>query len=139
MKITIITFFVVLLLMQAIQIDKINPVTDKSLEIQAPKEVKVLLKNACYDCHSNETVWPWYSSIAPGSWLIEGHVVDGRKALDFTKWNSYSQEKKEKKLKRIYRTVYAAMPLASYMWIHKEANLTKEQRELIREWTGVRR
>jgi hypothetical protein len=139
MKITIIIFFVVLLLMQAIQIDKTNPVIDKSLEIQAPKKVKVLLKNACYDCHSNETVWPWYSSIAPGSWIIEGHVVDGRKALDFSTWANYTKEEKKKKLKEIYRTVYAVMPLASYTWIHKEANLTKEQRELIREWTGVRR
>ncbi len=139
MKITIIIFFVVLLLMQAIQIDKTNPVIDKSLEIQAPKEVKVLLKNACYDCHSNETIWPWYSSIAPGSWIIEGHVVDGRKALDFSTWANYTKEEKKKKLKEIYRTAYAVMPLASYTWIHKEANLTKEQRELIREWTGVRR
>ncbi|MGB5917914.1 MULTISPECIES: heme-binding domain-containing protein [unclassified Arcobacter] len=139
MKITILIFFVVLLLMQAIQIDKTNPVIDKSLEIQTPKEVKVLLKNACYDCHSSETIWPWYSSIAPGSWIIEGHVVDGRKALDFSKWANYTKEEKEKKLKEIYRTAYAAMPLASYTWIHKEANLTKEQRELIREWTGVRR
>ena len=139
MKITILIFFIVLLLMQAIQINKTNPVTDKSLEIQAPKEVKVLLKNACYDCHSSETIWPWYSSIAPGSWIIEGHVVDGRKALDFSTWANYTKEEKEKKLKKIHRTVYAAMPLASYIWIHKEANLTKEQRALIREWTGVRK
>jgi hypothetical protein len=139
MKITILIFFVILLLMQAIQIDKTNPVVDKSLEIKAPKEVMNIFKNSCYDCHSNKTVWPWYSSIAPVSWIVDGHVVDGRKALDFTKWNSYSQEKKDKKLKRIYRTVYAAMPLASYTWIHKSAELTKEQRELVREWTGVRR
>ncbi|WP_428026917.1 heme-binding domain-containing protein [Arcobacter sp.] len=139
MKVTILVFFIILLLMQAIQIDKTNPVLDKSLEIQAPKEVMGIFKNACYDCHSNQTTWPWYSSIAPASWIINDHVKHGRKALDFTSWESYSQEEKMKKLKEIYRTVYASMPLASYISIHKEAELSKEQRELIRTWTGVRR
>ncbi|WP_428024785.1 heme-binding domain-containing protein [Arcobacter sp.] len=139
MKVTILVFFIILLLMQAIQIDKTNPVVDKSLEIQAPKEVMGIFKNACYDCHSNQTTWPWYSSIAPASWIINDHVKHGRKALDFTSWESYSQEEKMKKLKEIYRTVYASMPLASYISMHKEAELSKEQRELIRTWTGVRR
>ncbi len=139
MKVTILVFFIILLLMQAIQIDKTNPVVDKSLEIQAPKEVMGIFKNACYDCHSNQTTWPWYSSIAPASWIINDHVKHGRKALDFTSWESYSQEEKMKKLKEIYRTVYASMPLTSYISMHKEAELSKEQRELIRTWTGVRR
>ncbi|PLY09393.1 MAG: cytochrome C [Arcobacter sp.] len=139
MKITILVFFIILLLMQAIQIDKTNPIVDKSLEIQAPTEVMGIFKNACYDCHSNQTIWPWYSSIAPASWMLKSHVDDGRKSLDFTSWESYSKDEKTKKLKEIYRTVYAAMPLASYVSMHKKAELSKEQRELIRTWTGVRR
>lgn len=139
MKITILVFFIILLLMQAIQIDKTNPIVDKSLEIQAPKEVMGIFKNACYACHSNQTTWPWYSSIAPASWIIKDHVIHGRKALDFTSWESYSEDEKTKKLKEIYRTVYASMPLASYISMHEEAYLSKEQRELVRTWTGVRR
>lgn len=139
MKITILVFFIILILMQAIQVDKTNPVVDKSLEIQAPKEIMGIFKNACYACHSNQTTWPWYSSIAPASWIIKDHVTHGRKALDFTSWESYSEDEKTKKLKEIYRTVYASMPLASYISMHEEAELSKEQRELVRTWTGVRR
>ncbi len=139
MKITILVFFIILLLMQAIQIDKTNPIVDKSLEIEAPKELMEIFKNACYDCHSNQTTWPWYSSIAPASWIIEGHVNNGRKSLDFTTWKLYSEDEKVKKLKEIYRTVYASMPLASYISMHEKAELSKEQRELVRTWTGVRR
>lgn len=139
MKVTILVFFIILLLMQAIQIEKSNPVIDKSLEIIAPNEIQVLFENACYDCHSNQTQWPWYSSIAPASWIIKGHVENGRKSLDFTRWQEYTEEEKIKKLKEIYRTVYASMPIASYISMHEKAELSKEQRELIRTWTGVRR
>jgi hypothetical protein len=125
--------------MQVIQVEKTNPIVEKSLEIKAPENIMKMFKNACYDCHSNETVWPWYSSIAPASWIIKGHVEDGRRSLDFTKWELYNEEEKLKKLKEIYRTVYASMPLVNYIKLHKEADLSKEQRELIREWTGVRR
>lgn len=139
MKNTLIIIFAMFALMQLIQVEKVNPNIDKILEIQAPAEVQTILENACYDCHSNKTVWPWYADIAPASWIIQDHVVQGRKTLNFSTWNEYTDEVKKDKLKKIYRTVYAAMPLASYIQLHDEANLTKEQRELIRSWTGVRR
>ena len=139
MKVTLIVFFLVFLVMQAFQIDKTNPTSEKSLEIQAPKEVMTIFKKACFDCHSNNTVWPWYSNIAPMSWTVKNHVEDGRRALNLSLWNSLSKEEQEKKLKKIYKKVYAAMPLASYIALHEEADLTKEERSLIREWTGVRR
>jgi len=139
MKLTIYIFITILLLMQVIQVEKTNPIVEKTLEIKAPENIMKMFKNACYDCHSNETIWPWYSSIAPASWIIKGHVEDGRRSLDFTKWELYNEEEKLKKLKEIYRTVYASMPLVNYIKLHKEADLSKEQRELIREWTGVRR
>lgn len=139
MKVTIIVFFTILLLMQIIQVEKTNPKSDGSLEINAPVEIKELFINACYDCHSNQTVWPWYSSIAPASWIIKGHVEDGRRSLNFEEWESYSEKEKNKQLREIYRTVYASMPPKDYIRMHDKADLTKEQRELIREWTGVRR
>ncbi len=124
--------------MQFIQTDKTNPNVDKNKEIKANAEVMKIFKTACYDCHSNETIYPWYSKIAPFSWIVSNHINEGRKALNFSTWENYSDEEKKEHLKDIYRTVYASMPLQSYLWIHDDAILTKEQRTLIRDWTGVR-
>lgn len=139
MKRTLLIFLVLFVVMQFIQIDKTNEVTDKNLEIKADEKVMNIFRTACYDCHSNETKYPWYSNVAPFSWAISDHVKDGRMALNFSLWEKYSKEEKDEHLKDIYRTVYAAMPLQSYIWLHKEADLTKEQRNLIRDWTGVRK
>lgn len=139
MKATIAIFFIIIVLIQAIQVDKTNPKTETSKEINTNSEIMAIFKKACYDCHSNETVWPWYSNIAPFSWSIASHVEDGRKALNFSTWNDYSEEEKGKLLKKIHRTAYAAMPLASYITFHEEADLTKDERNLIRDWTGVRK
>lgn len=97
-----------------------------------------ILKTSCFDCHSNEVKYPWYSDIAPFSWVVANHVNTGRKALNFSIWENYSPEKKEEKLKEIFRTAYASMPLPSYIYAHEEADLSKEQRTMIRNWTGVR-
>lgn len=138
MKRAIYIMVALFLVMQLFRIDKTNPPLDKSLEISAPQNIQTMFKNACYDCHSNQTKWPWYSEIAPGSWIIARHVKHGRKALDFTAWKNYDEETKKKKMKAIYRTVYGSMPLPAYEAFHDEAMLTKEQREEIRDWTGVR-
>jgi len=139
MKRTLLIFLLVFLAMQLIQTEQKNVAVNKELEITAPTEVMSILKKACYDCHSNEVKWPWYSKIAPFSWVISEHVDDGRKWLNFSEWENYTQEEKKKKLKGTYRTVYAVMPLQSYIWLHEEADLTKEERSLIRDWTGVRK
>jgi hypothetical protein len=139
MKRTLLIFLIVFIVMQFIQTDKTLPSVDKNLEIKANEEIMTIFKNACYDCHSNEVKWPWYSNIAPFSWVISNHVNEGRKALNFSTWENYSEEEKQKELKAIYRTVYGSMPLMSYIWLHKEGDLTKEQRQLVRDWTGVRK
>ncbi len=113
-----------------------NPKTDKSLEIKAPQEIMTIFKRSCYDCHSNEVKSPWYASVAPASFFVKNHVDLGRKWLNFSTWEEYTQEQKDKKLTGIFRTVYAAMPLSSYLSMHEEAKLTKEEITLIREWTG---
>lgn len=138
MKLALLIFLIIFIVMQFIQPDKENIIVDKNLEIKAPTEVMTLLKTSCFDCHSNETTWPWYSQIAPFSWVVANHVNTGRKALNFSTWENYSPQLKEEKLKAIYRTAYASMPLPSYIYAHEEANLTKEQRSMIRDWTGVR-
>ncbi|MGM0519562.1 MAG: heme-binding domain-containing protein [Campylobacterota bacterium] len=138
MKRALLIFLIIFIVMQFIQTKQENYETDKSLEIQAPKKVMNIFKNSCYDCHSGETSWPWYSNIAPFSWVINSHVKNGRKALDFSTWEKYTKEEKKEQLEDIYRTVYALMPLQSYVMFHKETDLTKEERKLIRDWTGVR-
>ncbi len=139
MKKFLIIIFVCFILIQFIRIDKTLPVSAENLEIKTPKEVMSILKKACYDCHSNEVIYPWYSNIAPFSFTIDSHIKEGRKALNFSTWKKYTSEEKEKKLKDIYRTAYAAMPLQSYIWLHSEADLSKEERKILRDWTGVRK
>lgn len=113
-----------------------NHETSKELEIKAPEKVMEVFKRACYDCHSNEVKVPWYASIAPGSFYIKNHVDIGRKWLNFSEWENYTPKEKDEKLEGIYRTIYAAMPLQSYILLHEEAKLTKEEIRMIREWTG---
>ena len=139
MKKTLFIILAIFLLMQLIQTDKINKATPKELEIKAPEQIITMLKNACYDCHSNEVKWPWYSNIAPFSWIIDDHVSNGRQALNFSTWENYTKEEKKKQLKEIFRTAYASMPLAGYIKFHEEADLTREQRTQIRDWTGVKK
>ena len=139
MKRTLLIFFIIFILMQFIQTNKENIAQEKNLEMKVDNiEVYNILKTACYDCHSNETVWPWYSKIAPFSWVVSNHVTEGTKALNFSTWENYNQEEKDEKIKDIYRTAYASMPLPSYIFAHENADLTKEQRTFIRNWTGVR-
>lgn len=139
MKRAFIIIVIVVIAMQLIQTEKTNPVTPKELEIKAEPEVMAILKKACYDCHSNEVKWPWYSHVAPFSWTINKHVKHGRAALNFSTWEEYSKEKKQKKLKEIYRTAYASMPLGSYIYFHEEADITRDERSILRAWTGVRK
>jgi hypothetical protein len=139
MKRALLIIFSILIIMQFFQVDKENKEIDTTLEIKAPDNIMTMLKNACYDCHSNQTKWPWYSNIAPFSWAINTHVKYGRKSLNFSTWEEYSLEEKNKKMKEVFRTAYASMPLSSYIRFHEEADLTREQRTQIRDWTGVKK
>lgn len=134
MKNALLIILALFIFIQFIQTEKTNPVSNKKLEIKAPAEIKKILRRACYDCHSNETSWPWYSYIAPMSWSIGSHVKNGRAWVNYSIWESYSQKEKKDKLKETYRAVYAAMPIGSYTYFHASAKLTKEERESVREW-----
>ena len=136
MKRILLIVLVIFILLQFIPAKIENPTVSKNLEIKAPKEIMAIFKRSCYDCHSNEVVIPWYQAIAPISFKIKHHVDLGRKWLNFSEWENYTQKEKDQKLKGIFRTVYAAMPLASYIWLHPEAKLTKKEIQMIRDWTG---
>lgn len=130
---------VLLVIIQFIRIDKTNPPVDPKLDFavaaRPPAEVVAVIKEACYDCHSHETKYPWYSNIAPVSWWLKGHVNEALEHFNFStlgilkpedlKWalGTAAEEIREKK-----------MPLRSYTWMHPEARLTDEQRALLATW-----
>ncbi len=132
------TLFIIILLLVAIQFirpERTNPPVDAKSTLKAPVEVMQILKRSCYDCHSNETVWPWYSNIAPLSWSIVGHVNDGRKALNFSRWTEIDPKIKEKRIKRaIKTTANGMMPLSTYLWLHEDAKLSKENKAVLKKW-----
>lgn len=104
-------------------------------ETNPPENVKVILETTCFDCHSNNTTYPWYNSITPVNYWLNHHIEDGKKHLDFTKWDSYSLKRKEHKMDELYEEVeHGEMPLNSYTWTHAEANLSEEQIEAVVSW-----
>jgi len=101
----------------------------------APAEVQVILRRACYDCHSNETQWPWYARLAPASFLIGHDVKDGRKELNFSLWDHYEPRRKGRKLKEIAEQVEKnKMPQWYYVALHQAAKLSAADRELVIKW-----
>jgi hypothetical protein len=102
--------------------------------LEAPKEVQAILDRSCFDCHSSHTTFPWYSDIAPISWFTKYHVKEGREHLNFSTWNSYSDEKKLKYLEKLPKAIKSKMPLKSYLIMHKEAVLSDEDRKVISDW-----
>ncbi len=131
MSIAIVMLF--LGLIQLIPITQSNPAVIKNVD--APPQVQSILKRACYDCHSHETVWPWYSKIAPASWLLAWDVHEGREELNFSDWDQYTGKKKEKKLKEIAEEIdEREMPPWFYLPLHPEARLSSHDREQLRTW-----
>ncbi|MFC1607298.1 heme-binding domain-containing protein [Candidatus Latescibacterota bacterium] len=100
-----------------------------------PSHVEEVLVRSCYDCHSMNTVWPWYSNLTPMSWLIAVDVNKGRKQLNFSFWEDYSSMIQTAKLSLICNTIQTGkMPLKQYTMIHKDAKLTHENVDEICKW-----
>ena len=119
--------------LQMVPSDRTNPPVRS--DVGAPDEVKVILRRACYDCHSHETRWPWYSRVAPVSWWISGHVKDARGDLNFSEWPGFDFELQGMAFRDIERQVSKGeMPPRSYKILHPEARLTPAERELIIDW-----
>lgn len=104
-------------------------------ETNPPKKVKIILENSCFDCHSNNTTYPWYNNITPVNYWLNHHVKDGKKHLDFTKWNNYSLKEKAHKMEELYEEIeHGEMPLKPYTWTHADAKLSTEQIQLVVSW-----
>jgi hypothetical protein len=124
---------------QFIRIDTQNPPieADKDFIVatKAPEEVAMILKAACYDCHSNTTLYPWYSQVAPVSWWVKDHVNEARHELNFSEWFSFTEKRKAKKLEEAIEEVEEGeMPLSSYTWIHSSAKLNAIQRKKLADF-----
>ena len=125
---------IVLIGIQFIPVNRSNPPVEE--EITVSPEVKAILKRACFDCHSNETIWPGYSRVAPVSWLLAWDVGEGREELNFSTWNRYSQKKRNKIIKEIREEVEEGeMPPWFYLPLHPDALLSEDDRSVLRAWT----
>lgn len=103
-----------------------------------PNAVQTLLKAACYDCHSNNTVYPWYAEIQPMGWSMNKHIIHGKKELNFDEFGTYSKMKRRSKLKSMASQITdGKMPLPSYQWLHPDANLSSAEKEMLLEWTAA--
>ena len=135
LKKTAIFTIIFLISIQFISVDKTNPPVDENISLKAPQEIMQLLKKGCYDCHSNETKWPYYSDIAPVSFFVASHVKKGREAMNFSTWTEIDPKIKQERLKRAVITINnGRMALPSYLSAHEEAKLSKDEKEILTAW-----
>jgi hypothetical protein len=100
-----------------------------------PSKVKTILRTSCYDCHSNNTEYPWYSYIQPVRMFMDSHIKEGKENLNFSEFGNYSERKQGNKLEEIVKQLKSdEMPLASYTLIHKNAILTQENKKVLINW-----
>jgi hypothetical protein len=127
-----------LVVAQLVPVTRTNPPVEA--EIVVEPEVRTLLRRACWDCHSHETVWPWYAWVAPVSWLVAHDVNHAREELDFSRFESYEPKKQRKKLEEMAEEIGEGhMPLWYYVPLHPEARLSDAERDLLVSWTVAER
>jgi hypothetical protein len=101
-----------------------------------PENISSILRTSCYDCHSYQTSYPWYSKVAPASWLLANDIRDGRDDLNFSEWGSISKRHQIGSLNKIKEEVTSGeMPLKQYLLIHRHAKLSAEQKNALVKWT----
>ena len=132
----------IVVVIQVVRPARTNPVSNPDEDIQAVlpvhREVAATLSRACNDCHSNNTVWPWYSNVAPVSWLVVSDVREGRNELNFSNWGAYDREKQQKLLGEICEQVREGeMPGFQYEMMHPKARLSDADRRTICAWTSA--
>jgi len=140
----VVVLFVVLAGIQLIPVDRRNPAADPSHAIYAtepmPAEVKAVFERSCNDCHSSQTRWPWYSRVAPVSWIVAHDVHEARKQMNFSEWSTYPQKRRDQKLEAICEQLMNGdMPDGKYALIHRSARPTQQQREAVCTWVDSMR
>ena len=121
---------------QAIRFERTNPPI--TADIGAPADVAPVLRRACYDCHSNETVWPWYSHVAPVSWLLHRDVVEGRRHLNFSEWDRVPVAKRARRFQEVGEQVKEGeMPPRFYLPMHRTARLSDADKAILERWSAT--
>lgn len=124
----------VLVSMQLVPVARTNPPVEG--QVPADAQTRAILRRACYDCHSHETVWPWYSRIAPASWLVAHDVNEGRDKLNFSAWGRLSERDRARALKETREKVDERdMPPWIYLPAHPDARLSADDVAILRAWT----
>ncbi len=135
----LIGLFAVFILVQFIRPDKNQSTAATPDDIfnhyPAPDSIKMMIRTSCYDCHSNNTRYPWYAGIQPVAWWLDHHVQEGKNELNFSDFAAFNTRFKSHKLDEVMDEVRAEnMPLKSYLVSHSEARLTDAQRKAIVKW-----
>jgi len=139
LKWTLVALLAAFLAIQVVQPDRTEPDIDRAATLDAlfspPPEVASLLRAACYDCHSYETRWPWYSRVAPVSWLIGHDIEEGRGSVNFSTLGALDPDEQRDLLRECAREVKkGAMPLEIYTKLHADARLSEGQRDALNDW-----
>jgi hypothetical protein len=132
----------VLVVIQFIRPTKNSSTAESPNEIskyyEVPADIHTVIKKSCYDCHSNNTNYPWYTNIQPMGWWLQSHVNDGKEELNFQEFGTYAEKKAKHKFEEIEEVVRDhEMPLSSYTLIHRDAKLTPEQAAALSSWAGA--
>ena len=121
-----------------------NPPVDPSQTIESNSqmrpEVASIFERSCRDCHSNKTVWPWYTNVTPINWWLTNHVNEGRHNLNLSEWAKLPSDRQDRKLRQICDEVQdGAMPLSSYLPMHPAARISDQDKKTLCDWTEVER
>jgi cytochrome c551/c552 len=139
-----IVLVVILIGIQFVRPAVTNPPVDESQTINAQMQmtpaVASILERSCRDCHSNKTVWPWYTKLAPVSWWLADHVNEGRQNLNVSEWGKLPKDRQDRKLRQMCDEIQdGAMPLSSYLPMHPAAKLSEQDKKALCDWTEKER
>ena len=129
-----------LIVIQFFQIDRtvppVYPAETIDAAVSVPPDISLILGRSCSDCHSNLTVYPWYTRIQPVGWFMKNHIDEGRRELNLSIFNTYTPRRKVKKLEDLCEQVTKReMPLPSYLWIHRDSVLADTEIKALCDWT----
>lgn len=135
-KKTTVGIAVALVAIQFIPVEQPNPESRDTPD--GSSEAVALLQRACYECHSNETTWPWYTKVAPFSWLAAHDVEEGREHVNFSEWSNYTPEDQDHIREEVWEMLEEGeMPPWFYTPIHPEAKFTAEELARLKAWSGA--
>ncbi len=116
------------------------PSADFMSVFETPEDIQKIIKTSCYDCHSNNTFYPWYNKVQPVAWFLEGHINEAKVALNFSTFGAYSKRRQKTKLKSIISQIMDdEMPLTAYELMHRDAKISEKEKKLLEDWLTSKR